>query len=154
MLTLKNDFTKDQLVIVVNAILLGALDRIQDHLPTEIQCDRTELMDGEDIQKLSWDEQTALDTAGTVLGILAADLTDEGLSAGDALVCADNFGYQCENLIHAAWDNAGTAFRELKYNLTRRRKTPLTLNELYSPFFPDTKRCAEDFVNRILNLKP
>jgi len=129
-------FTKEQLVFVVDAILIGALNRIEVNLPSEIQFARTDLV--EDIQTLSHGEEAVLQAAGMALAVLDYRLTGDACGVEDALVCAGDFRDKCETLMRIAWENGGTKYKG----------SDEALSKLYSPFYPDTKVCAEDFVEQ------
>lgn len=83
----KVSFTQEQLIFAVDAAISAAIDRIDSGLPT------SGLANGERIAAMrlnnasdlsSWDN-SALETCGMFLGILYAQLTEDGLGIGDAI---------------------------------------------------------------------
>ena len=106
----KQRFDRQQLVFVVEAALRAAWDRIDSGLPESISwSDRLAHVNELHPQAnglLVWD-RAALETAGMFLGILYAQLTNEGLGIGDVLACADRFDDVCEKLVADAWANEG-----------------------------------------------
>jgi len=78
-------FDREQLIFVVEAMLCGALDRIESAIPDTISLD--EYNQHEDSIK-SW-VMAAKETAGMSLAVLWAQLNDDGVGIGDALHVLD-----------------------------------------------------------------
>lgn len=83
----KEKFTKDQLVFIVEAAIVAALDRIESALPSAglKPKERKEMMNLIKPTELGAWDRAALETCGMNLGVLYAQLTDDGLGVGDAI---------------------------------------------------------------------
>jgi hypothetical protein len=80
----KRKFDKNQLVLMVNVAMEGAMDRIESYLPQGIS----------DEDKRDWNERSqyfnahvssCIETMGMTIAILYAQLTDDGLGIGDVI---------------------------------------------------------------------
>lgn len=131
-------FDKEQLIFVVECILIGALDRLEN---------LADDFDDERSSSLELYEKGALEGAGMALGVFYAQLTDDGLGIYDALVCADDFHLKLENLV-----------KQVKLNIPkfkiRRKELKGRSYQLVQDYFevvipgvyPDTRKHAECFV--------
>jgi hypothetical protein len=72
-------FSRDQLLFVVQTIFRGAADQIQSCLPPVISIGEAQKRHGDLMQYI----QGVVNTVGIQLPILYAQLTDDGLGAGD-----------------------------------------------------------------------
>jgi hypothetical protein len=141
-------FDGEQLVFMVETVLIGALDRIQAGLPDSTNWkDRT--ANNQTAQAVSWYEHGALEAAGMTLAVLYAQLTDDGLAIGDALTCADNFLEACENLVQKSWYDEGEAVQTAVKAMTPGMSYPEMYNRVYPGIWPDTRKHAEAFVDRV-----
>lgn len=143
------NFDREQLVFMVDTILIGALDRIESGLPTSSVSykERKEQLHPSPPASMSWYERGALEAAGMSLGVLYAQLTDDGLGIGDALHCADKFDEACENLVHDTWIDEGKAVIDAE---KARLGTQYTVEEVYANY-PDTRKHAESFVDKVFS---
>jgi hypothetical protein len=145
-------FTRPQLVFVVDCILIGALDRFDSTLPDNIDWDERKKYAGAgDPLALTDYERGGLETAGMALGVLFAQLTGEGLGIYDALAEAGKFHNACETLVAKAWADEG---REAKARLKkhgRPGKAFSLADDIYTGYYPDTRRHAEQFVDSVFD---
>ena len=135
-------FTKSQLIFATETILIGALDRIASGLPDQVSYEARF-----NAQKLSSYDKGALEGAGMSLAVLYAQLTDDGLGIGDALMCAGKFNEACELLVATAWENNGEHVKktESKLHGTQYRQEDLYQN------YPDAHKHAETFVKNVFS---
>lgn len=145
----KTRFDREQLIFMVETILIGALDRIESSLPTSGAKfkDRQTQLHPSPPTDLSWYERGALEAAGMSLAVLYAQLTNDGLGIGDALYCAGSFNEACEKLVFNTWIDEGKAVIKAE---KARRNTVYTIDKVY-PNYPDTRKHAEAFVNKVFN---
>ncbi len=129
-------FDREQLVLVVEAILSGALDRLG--LPD----DGIELEDRGGSSHLTEYEVGGFACAGMALGVLYAQLMDDGLGIDDALTCAGDFYKKCEQLVEYAWK---TGYDQV----VEKMKDAGNPEKLYGNWYPDTRWHAEDFVDSL-----
>jgi hypothetical protein len=141
-------FTREQLVFTAEAILIAALDRIESGLPDVIALgDRKDLAGGNPPEELnSWD-RGALETAGMALAVYYANLTDDGLGIGDALVCAGDFDSQVEKFVKDCWEDEGKAILK-KLADHRAKKQSFQMKSVYPKSYPDCHKHAEAFVEK------
>jgi hypothetical protein len=142
-------FDRRQLIFLVEATLVSALDRIESCQPTSniTWADRLNMVNGvdADAQRLNAYERGALETAGMMLGVLYAQLTDDGLGIYDALVCADNFQDAVEQWVERVWQDEGKTVMQRIHDLP---KGGWQIEQAYSNY-PNCNRHAEAFVNEV-----
>lgn len=103
---------RDQVVFAAECILCGALDLIAEGLPTGMKwAEREEVAVRGIPGRLSWYELGSVESAGMALSILFAQLCDDGMGAGDALMVAGDFRKAVEELFLVAWADQGEAVR-------------------------------------------
>ncbi len=132
----KKKFDREQLVFMVEAILIGALDRLG--LPD----DGIELEDRGGSSDFTEYEVGGFACAGMALGVLCHQLTDDGLGIDDALACAGDFWNKCENLVQYTWGDGLDSIREKAKELGNPES-------LYGNWYPDTRWHAEKFVDSV-----
>lgn len=139
-------FYPNQLVWVVDTILKGALNRLSS-LPHDVSWEERKDINGLTAPgKLNWYEIGALEGAGEMLGLLVANLCDNGLSVYDALKMADGFDKKLEELVRQSWEDKGQRIRN---RLGSHIGKPFTIlyDEEYPGLYPDTRKHAEAFVD-------
>ena len=139
---------RTQLVFIAETILVAALDRIESGMPTANTTwdERGELAGSEDAAKrLVPYEHGALETAGLALAVLYAQLTDDGLGIGDALVCAGEFDRAIERWVATAWADHGESVRAKMKELGVSR---WQVKHAYDNY-PDCHKHAEQFVDAV-----
>jgi hypothetical protein len=119
-------FTREQLVFVVRTVFRGAADQIQSSLPPSVPLDDARLRE----QSIRDYLHGVTNTVAIQLPILYAQLTDDGLGAGDF----PQFG-----------DFTDRASKYIERQLGRVKAPPLE-----NGTFPDTDDLAEDFVDEFL----
>lgn len=133
-------YDREQIIFAAEAILCGALDRIEDGLPTNIDLEwaerKKELGPG---SALSAYERGALEGAGMALAVLYAQLNNDGLGIYDALCCAGDFHKQVEAMMRNAWFNDGK-------DIKKKTKGSYRIEKLI-PNYPDCRKHAEEFAN-------
>lgn len=134
----KTKFDRDQLVFMVETILIGVLDRVQSHLPSDCDWDSTVTLG------LGSYERGALEAAGMALAVLYCNLTGDGMGIGDALNVADYFDAKIEDLYAVAWEDKGVAVKRREAEL---RQTTYQIPSLYTNW-PNVHHCATVFVHK------
>lgn len=145
----KKKFDRPQLVFMVEAILIGALDRIESGLPD--QCawdDRVAILGEKKAKSMCSYEYGALEAAGMSLAVLYAQLTDDGLGIGDALAIANHFDDKVEEFVALVWKDKGKKVKKRQKQLRGDSYNPD--KEIYDFLFPGKrpleKESAEAFV--------
>jgi hypothetical protein len=126
-------FDREQLTFVVQTILIGALDRIESMLPTNVGEKEADVRLDDLLLELNALTDCALSTAGMSLGVLYAQLTNDGLGVDDALTAAGEFREVCTRLCRESWADAGEAV----YAAMRQKKTYQIKDVL--PHFHETR---------------
>jgi hypothetical protein len=141
-------FTRKQLVFVVEAILAAALDRIEAGMPTSGVTWEERLRhvggDSDAACECQAYERGAMEAAGMALGVLYAQLTDDGLGIIDALDAANNFDGAVDNWVHDTWFDGGDAVSR------RYRRSAGTIRNCYRNY-PDCRWHAEGFVTELFD---
>lgn len=144
-------FSREQLLLVVEAILCSALDRIESGQPTSGVTweDRLELVNKVNTHagKLGSYERGAMEMAGMALAVLFANLTDDGIGIYDALHCADAFEKAVEAWVELTWSDHGAAVRQRMNELG---EGGWQIKQAYTNY-PDAKHHAEAFVNELFS---
>lgn len=140
-------FTRAERVWFVEVILTAALDRIESCLPDCIDWNSWQA-----VKEGDW-ISACLDTAGMTLAIFYAQQTDDGLSAGDALMCANDFDEACYAFLKNAWKRKGSSFqKQTKARINGDNPDGISCAELYQPYgYPDCAKHAESFVAAIFD---
>jgi hypothetical protein len=143
----RKKFAREQIVFVVEAALCAALDMIEGALPDSISWDERRRYEGvtaEVAAALNNYERGVLEGAGMFISIFFAQLTLEGMGAGDALAVAGRFDEAVENLFVEAWKDEGRVVKaKLEKGKSYRRQ------DLY-PNWPDCHRHAELFADELM----
>lgn len=96
-------------------------------------------------------DRSILETAGMAIAILYAQLNDDGIGIGAALVVADNFQDQVNNWVNDAWKNKGKNVKDQIEKL--QAKTPhFSIRKCYTNW-PNERQAAETFVNQLWPVK-
>ena len=142
-------FEREQLVFFVEIILISALDRIESGMPTSgiTWKDRLDYVNGIDTnaKSLTARDRSALETAGMALGVLYAQLTDDGLGIWDALVCADHFEKAVQDWVEQTWADEGKTVYKRMQTLG---SGGWQIEQAYANY-PDCNKHAEAFVNEV-----
>lgn len=139
-------FDREQLIFVVEAILIGALDRVGASLPDSVSfAERGRLSHGTP-RSLTGYEQGGLEAAGMSLGVLYAQLTGDGLGIGDALHTAGKFDAALGRLVEGAWEDDGAPLMARQESA---KGQSYTIDWLYGSLWPNTRRHAEQFVDAV-----
>jgi hypothetical protein len=126
-------FDREQLIFVVDAALIGALDRIESALPDVITWEDRNSND--DPLDLTWYECGGLDAAGMTIAVLYAQLTGDGLGIGDALACAGDFQEACRQLVKTAWKDKGKQFEKSpKVKIDTRKHAKAFVKRVFSDY--------------------
>lgn len=142
-------FDREQLVFIVEVALVSALDRIESGMPTSGIDWKERLHYANGIDKdakslTSWD-RSAMETAGMALGVLYAQLTDDGLGIGDALACAGRFDKAVEEWVELTWADEGKAVYTRLQSFGR---DGYQIKDAYTNY-PDCNKHAEAFVDEV-----
>lgn len=143
-------FTREQLVFVVEAILAAVLDRIESGMPTSgVTWEERLRHVGGNIDatcECQAYERGALECAGMALGVLYAQLNDDGLGIIDALNAANNFDGAVDGWVHDAWVDGGDA-------VARRYRRPSTSSRIENCYsnYPNCRWHAEGFVTEMFD---
>jgi len=148
-------FDREQLIFMAEVPLAAALDQLHGALPHVIdredrQClvENARTGDRNGLQVRTPYEQGVVNGAATTLAILGAQLVPCGVSVSDALKMAGDFDAACARLLVGAWCDGGEAIR----NRDSGPRTPgvtCTLDWLYGHLWPNTRRHAEAFVDKV-----
>jgi hypothetical protein len=142
---------RDQVAYVAECVLTGALNMVDGGLPTGISWDQRVVRVGLNAGRLSWYELGCLDTAGMGLSILFAQLCDDGMGAGDALMVAGDFQKAVEELFLVAWADMGVGVLD---RVRERKGSSYSFGEVFLNY-PDVHEHAAkfaDFVCSVMNL--
>lgn len=148
----KDKFNFEQLIFFVECSLISVIDRIDINLPHSISWkERVSFSEPSDPCSLNSYEHAALETAGMTLAVFCSNLTDDGLGIYDALECTridngQNFIEACERLIHGSWKDEG---QEVKNRQDHLRNDTYPTKDLYGDLWPDTRKYAEAFVQKV-----
>lgn len=107
-------FKRDQLVLVVKLAMIAAVDCVESGTPTGgiNFSERVRIAGSEaEARSLTWFERGALESTGMTLACLYAHLTDDGLSAGDALAIT-GFDKAIREWIELIWKDNGDTVRD------------------------------------------
>lgn len=137
-------WTKDQLVFMVEAVLVGVIDRLW--LPDDdIEGER------EESDLLAY-EKGALEAAGMTLGVMYAKITNDGLGIYDALSAAGGFDAACERLVARSWSDNGRRIHDRQRELREQKRSYNVLTDLweavYPGLYPDSHKHAVAFVDK------
>lgn len=142
-------FSREQLLFVVEAALISALDRIESGMPTSgiTWADRVSYVNGVDTQpgRMSGYDRGALECAGMTIAVLFAQLTDDGIGICDALHCADKFEEAVADWVATAWGDKGEAvFARMK----ELGQGGWQIEQAYTNY-PNCRKHAEAFVDTL-----
>ena len=141
------EFDRDQLQFVTECVLAGALDMVVEGLPPGMSWEQRVLVVAQP-HRLSWYESGCLDTAGMALSILFAQLCDDGMGAGDALLLAGDFRGAVEDLFRGAWVDEGEA---VLARIRERAGEVYLFKDLFENY-PDVRVHAEKFVDFVMGV--
>lgn len=139
-------FTREQLILVVEAILTSVVDTIQCGMPTQISWEARKANYGpigaarEGLRH----ERAIIEVAGQTLATLYARLTDDSMSIYDALVCAGNFHDAIGQWAKNAWQDKGE--RVAKRVKQLESTGDWNISDAYINY-PDCRKHAEFFVD-------
>jgi len=143
---------RDQVAFVAECVLAGALDMVDGGLPTGVSWDQRVVgAVGAKAGRLSWYESGCLDTAGMGLSILFAQLCDDGMGAGDALMVAGDFRKAVKELFLVAWEDKGVG---VLGRVRERAGLAYSFGEVFENY-PDVREHAgkfADFVCAVMDL--
>jgi len=134
-------FSKEQIILVAEAIHSAALDRLEKSLPTSMtwkeRLDYCSTGAGDPLSLTAFD-RGAVQVAGMALAMLHLLTTHDSLGIHDALICACRFEEAIERLVREAWADGGESVR------TRWARFG-NLADTYGDLWPDPRRHAEEF---------
>ncbi len=144
----RQKFSKEQLTFMVQAILQGALDRVETGSPIwidwEDRLDQANRYDNKP-KELTAFERGAVEAAGMSLSLIAGQLASQPLCIQDALSMAGKFDKKVAAFVRACWDDKGAGVRQRIKSMAGRRQDA----EKVLPEYPDCQKAAQKFVAKV-----
>ena len=145
----KDKFTREQLIFIVEAALVAAVDRIESGMPTSGLTweERLEYVNGVDRHagSLTAYDRGALESAGMTIAILYAQCTDDGIGIGDALATAGKFCKAVKEWVEKTWEDEGKHVHE---QIKRLGNGGWQIKDAYTNY-PDCRKHAEIYVDTL-----